>query len=92
MVGYGSAGEVPPQKVEVDLSLTGRALRIEFSDDGGSFDLLIATLPDRGQPVENRQIGGVGLHLLRSLVNDARYSRDGDRNRLVLICTIAGIE
>jgi anti-sigma regulatory factor (Ser/Thr protein kinase) len=90
VVTHGSDGEVPP-RIEIVLTLTGGRLTIDFSDDGRPFDPLLAALPDLNQPLENRPIGGLGLHILRSLAGDARYSRDGDRNRLVISRSIAGL-
>jgi anti-sigma regulatory factor (Ser/Thr protein kinase) len=80
--GYGSGA--PPGNIEVALTFDGERLRIEFSDDGRPFDPLSVALPNIDQPAVKRQIGGLGLRFLRSLANDAQYSRYGDRNRLVL--------
>jgi anti-sigma regulatory factor (Ser/Thr protein kinase) len=38
---------------------------------------------------EERAIGGLGIHLVRSLVDQARYRREGDRNHLRLVRRIA---
>jgi serine/threonine-protein kinase RsbW len=75
--------------IEVAFTLRSGQLIIEFSDDGPSFDPLITAPPDLDLPVANRPIGGLGLHVLRSLVDHARYNRDCERNRLVLIRTIS---
>jgi len=80
---------VPPRRIEVVLSLNAGELTIDFSDDGRPFDPLIAAPPDLDQPLADRPVGGLGLHILRSLVDHARYRRDGDRNRLVLTRAIA---
>jgi anti-sigma regulatory factor (Ser/Thr protein kinase) len=71
-------------KIEVALAFDAQGLKIAFSDDGRPFDPLTRPLPDLDQPAAQRRIGGLGLPIVRSLVDDARYSRDGDRNRLVL--------
>jgi anti-sigma regulatory factor (Ser/Thr protein kinase) len=71
-------------RIEVALAFDAGRLKIEFSDDGRPFDPLLQPLPDLDQSTASRPIGGLGLPILRSLVDDARYSRDEDRNRLVL--------
>jgi anti-sigma regulatory factor (Ser/Thr protein kinase) len=71
-------------RIGVALAFDAGRLKIAFSDDGRPFDPLRRPLPDLDQPAANRPIGGLGLPILRSLVDDARYSRDGDRNHLVL--------
>ena len=38
---------------------------------------------------EERPIGGLGIHIVRSLVDQARYRREGGRNHLHLIRHIA---
>jgi serine/threonine-protein kinase RsbW len=63
---------------------TGR-LRISFIDDGPPFDPLAFGAPDLDLTGEERPIGGLGIHLARSLVDQARYRRKGDRNHLRLV-------
>jgi serine/threonine-protein kinase RsbW len=67
---------------------TGR-LRISFVDDGPPFDPLALCAPDLDAPGEERPIGGLGIHLVRSLVDEARYRREGGRNHLDLLRYIA---
>jgi serine/threonine-protein kinase RsbW len=71
--------------IEVALTLKAGELTIDFSDDGPPFDPLIAPVPDLDRPSADRPIGGLGLHILRSLVDHAQYSRVGERNHLVLV-------
>jgi len=92
VINYGSGGEILSRQIEVILTLAGRELTIDFSDDGQPFDPLIAAPPDLDQPLEKRPVGGLGIHILRSLADSARYTRDGGRNRLILIRTIEGLD
>jgi serine/threonine-protein kinase RsbW len=62
---------------------TGR-LRITFVDDGQPFDPLAFGGPGLEEATE-RGIGGLGIHIVRSLVHQARYRREGDRNHLHLV-------
>ena len=84
VVKSGRAGDEAAETIGVALALRGRELTIEFSDDGPTFDPLLAATPDLDRPIADRPIGGLGLHILRSLVDHARYRREGDRNHLVL--------
>jgi serine/threonine-protein kinase RsbW len=63
---------------------TGR-LRISFVDDGPPFDPLAFGAPDLDAAGEERPIGGLGIHIVRSLVDQARYRREGGRNHLHLV-------
>jgi len=80
----------PRGRIEVALALDIGQLQIEFRDDGRPFDPLTGTLPDLDQPAATRPASGLGLHIVRSLVDEARYSRDGDHNHLVLTRKIVG--
>ena len=87
VVNHGQGGATA-STVKVAFTWQSGQLIIDFSDDRQPFDPLLTATPDLDLAVADRPIGGLGLHILRSLVDDARYSRDRDRNRLVLIRTI----
>lgn len=53
-------------------------------DDGARFDPLARTAPRTDQPLAERPIGGLGIHLVRALAERVRYERRGRRNRLVV--------
>ena len=65
---------------EVALELENNQLTIEFGDDGQPFDPLTSAPPDFDQSVESRQVGGLGLHMVRELTDEAHYSRRDGRN------------
>jgi anti-sigma regulatory factor (Ser/Thr protein kinase) len=84
VVNHGYDDAAFSGRIEVALALEAGWLNIEFSDNGRRFDPLIRTQSDFDQSRANRGIGGLGLHIVRSLVDEARYTRDGERNRLSL--------
>jgi anti-sigma regulatory factor (Ser/Thr protein kinase) len=57
-------------------------LNVEISDWGNAFNPLDVEPPDFSRGLADRPIGGLGVFLVRSLVNDIAYRRDGDRNVL----------
>lgn len=57
-------------------------LTATVSDDGTAFDPLSQPAPDIHAPVEQRKIGGLGIHLVRTLMDTVEYRRRGDRNEL----------
>src|SRR5271166_111827 len=78
---YGYPNRPKPEGIaEVTLELEGDRLTIEFGDDGQAFDPLDRVAPDLGQPVESRRVGGLGLHMVRELAEEAHYSRRDGRN------------
>ncbi|MBB95471.1 MAG: hypothetical protein CML68_12875 [Rhodobacteraceae bacterium] len=77
---------------EVRLSLQGSesAVTLVVEDDGTAFNPLDNSAePDLDLEVEDRAIGGLGLHLVRKLSDRQTYDRDGGVNRLTLLFRIA---
>jgi anti-sigma regulatory factor (Ser/Thr protein kinase) len=71
--------------VEVRVALTPEDATLEFRDQGRAFDPLAQAPPDRAAPREERPLGGLGLALVRSLVDEAAYAREGATNVLRLV-------
>jgi serine/threonine-protein kinase RsbW len=65
---------------EVLLHIDATHLIIEFIDDGDPFDPLAAPPPDLEAPLEERDIGGLGIHIVRALADEVRYFRLEARN------------
>ncbi|MGB8684909.1 MAG: ATP-binding protein [Candidatus Binatus sp.] len=80
LVKYGYPDRAEPGQAEIVLALDGSRLQIEFIDDGCAFDPFAAPPPNLDEPVEDRQVGGLGLHILRSLTDEACYERRNEKN------------
>jgi len=70
--------------IQIGLQLSGQVLVISVSDTGTPFNPLEASSPDLTSNLANRPIGGLGIHLVRSLMNSVEYKREGGENRLFL--------
>jgi serine/threonine-protein kinase RsbW len=57
---------------------------IELIDSGIPFDMLARPVPDLSVDADQRQIGGLGILLIRALMDNATYHREGSRNILRL--------
>ena len=69
-------------------SLAGeRGISITLEDEGVPFDPLAHEDPDVTLGVAERSIGGLGIFLVRRTMDDMRYERRGDRNRLTITRT-----
>ena len=79
--GYADDGL---HEITVRLTLDKDVLEAEIEDDGAPFDPLTIPPPDVRAPLRARQVGGLGIHLVRSLMSDVAYSLVGNRNRLRL--------
>lgn len=77
--GPGAAGEI-----EVEFEADGDAIRVAITDTGRPFDPAGYPSPDLGAGAE-RPIGGLGIHLMRSSVDEVRYRPGPAGNRLELV-------
>jgi serine/threonine-protein kinase RsbW len=75
-----------PGDVEVSCGTDdGGRMIVEISDAGIPFDPHSRTNPDVSSDIDDRQIGGLGILLIRKYVDDVRYRRDADKNVLTLV-------
>ena len=60
-------------------------LEAELADDGRPFDPLSLPEPATDLPLQNRPEGGLGIHLVRRLMDEFQYRREAGHNRLRLL-------
>jgi anti-sigma regulatory factor (Ser/Thr protein kinase) len=73
-------GTVP--SVEVSLARVGERITMTVEDDGPQFDPLSRPAPDVTASLAERPIGGLGILLVRQMMDAVSYERIGVRNRL----------
>ena len=77
--------------VEIRLGSEPDRLIFEIVDDGTPFDpLQDAPQPDLAAALQDRRVGGLGLHLVRSVVDRMEYKRAAGKNHLTLIARRGG--
>jgi len=74
--------------IQISLSLENKTLTIEITDDGIAFDPLSRLEPDISLPVEERPIGGLGILLIKKMMDQVSYTRVNNQNRLTLLKNI----
>ena len=75
---------------EIVLTSEPDTLKVEVLDDGRPFDPLNdAPIPDLESSLDDRPVGGLGIYLVRSMVDRMHYRRTGDQNRLTLEINLA---
>ncbi len=88
VISYGSDGAVIPN-VRLHLAQQGAALSMEIADDGVAFDPLQAPAPDLDADIDDRPIGGLGVFLVRELMDSVAYRREAGWNRLSVTKTLS---
>jgi sigma-B regulation protein RsbU (phosphoserine phosphatase) len=75
----GTVGEVI-----IDAATNDTALTFTVTDSGKPFDPTAREEVDIDANVEDRPIGGLGIHLVRQIMDNVRYERRGEKNVLIL--------
>lgn len=68
--------------VQLECRVYDAYLELELRDDGVPFDPTKQTRPNVKLSVESRDIGGLGIHLVMTLMDKVEYQREGDYNVL----------
>ena len=73
-------------EIILDFSLIdNHQLQIRLEDDGKPFNIVERKVNDVfAKPLEERQIGGLGIHFVREMMNNVDYQRTGDKNIVIL--------
>jgi serine/threonine-protein kinase RsbW len=71
--------------VEMVCSDEGGLFIIDILDDGIPFNILTLPEPDVTAGIKEDKIGGLGVLLIKKLMDDVQYRREADKNRLSLI-------
>ena len=88
-IAYGFAGREGGE-VRVEVELRADRLCATLTDDGRPFNPLDTAAPDTGLSVEERQVGGLGIHLVRRMMDEVGYQRRGDHNVVTLAKLLTG--
>ena len=70
--------------IELDASLEGNELKFILSDSGKEFDPTLRPEADINAGVEDRPIGGLGIHLVRQIMDSVSYERKEGMNILTM--------
>lgn len=83
MVKYG---DQTADEVDISLLRDGNRLVVELTNHGDVlFDPTSAPDVDVSLPLAERKVGGLGIHLVRSMVNEMTYSHGDGQSRITLI-------
>ena len=89
IINYAYADE-GRHRIDLSLSVDDGLMRCILSDDGRAFDPLSIPEPALDAPLEEREIGGLGIHFVRQLMETVEYRRIDRRNVLSLTRRLDG--
>ena len=84
VVMHGTTPDGSPREVSVLLRHAGSAVTMVMEDDGPAFDPLTLDAPDIDAPIEERELGGLGVFLVRELMDELSYAYTGTDNQLTM--------
>ena len=71
--------------IKIHVEYSGEQLLITIEDDGLPFNPFQQSEVDTSLSVEDREIGGLGIHLVKNVMDEAKYQRYKDCNIVTLI-------
>lgn len=83
IISYGYADE-ESHEIKIELFLHDGVLSVIVEDDAKAFNPLDQPEPDIDIPLEEKQIGGLGIHLIKNLMDELDYTRSGNKNIFVM--------
>jgi len=84
VINHAFSKAPPPHRFEVTLAIDTDRIAAELVDNGPAFDPLVAAEPDTASALEERDAGGLGIHLIRRMTDSVTYRRVDGENRLRL--------
>ena len=83
IISYGYDDQNDHQ-IEITLTLDRGEVVVHVTDDGRAYNPLEAPRPDLQADIDARPIGGLGVHIVRTLMDGLEYRREGGRNVLIM--------
>jgi len=71
--------------IYLEFMVTDNTFYTAIEDDGVPFDPFTREAPDTSLNLEEREIGGLGIHLVKKLMDEYEYLRMEDRNIVKLV-------
>jgi sigma-B regulation protein RsbU (phosphoserine phosphatase) len=76
-------GDEEEHSIRIHFSKTEGWLVIRIEDDGRPFNPFEGQNPDTSSSIEDRQIGGLGIHIVEKMMDESSYQRLKDKNIVV---------
>lgn len=83
IISYGYE-DMAEHEIEVSIVNGEENITVNVRDDAKPFNLLEHPRPDLEIPLEDRGVGGMGIHVIREIMDEINYKREDDGNLLVM--------
>ncbi len=83
IISYGFDDGIEHQ-IKFSLAKEEETLVVQVEDDGKPFNPLEAADPEVSQDLDTINIGGLGIHLVKKMMDDIAYQRVKGKNKLIL--------
>jgi len=84
IIFYGYEDDLE-HEIRIDLEKDSDTVTITITDDGKAFNIMDAEIfEDTDKPAEERNIGGLGIHFIKTLMDQVEYRREANMNILTL--------
>ncbi len=78
-IKYGHFPDANPG-IAVSLSVLTDHVEVVIEDEAAAFDPFAVATPDTSSPLAEREVGGLGIHLIRNMLDTFSYERREHRN------------
>lgn len=72
-------------EIDIEIELSGKRLVVTIMDEGVPFNPFGVETPDISTSVDERELGGLGIHLVRSVMDEYQYQRQINKNVVTLV-------
>ncbi|UKS25235.1 ATP-binding protein [Paenibacillus sp. HWE-109] len=73
------------QAIRIDIEVVSNGWELRLTDRGIAFNPLLRSAPSIDLSVDERSIGGLGIHFVRQVMDDIRYERLNNENVLMMV-------
>lgn len=88
IISYGFSDD-DEHDIKITITPENEQIVISIEDDGVAFNPVDAETPDLECTIENCKIGGLGIHIIKKLMDEVCYQRCDNKNILTMRKSIA---
>ncbi len=75
----------PKEEIQLEVKEFNKKIIVEITDEGDAFNLLEYEVPDLSQVIEEKRKGGIGILLVKKIMDDIQFESKNGKNICRLI-------